>query len=246
MIRVTISTTVSFLSRLWTGVNSEMENGIICASLSVMMLCLFASVSAADLSISVLQNGVLNDNLVMQFQAKEVFTEKVIKFLNRGFTVRIDYTIELWQSRRFWFDHLDRQRIISYQIDFELFEKRYTCSKLQKGKVIESKLDRKLDEIVLWTTRPESPLTIIPADQLDQDASYYYNMEILIATPTTENLKRLQERLSESGEEEKNLSTLTKATFRIARDYISSKNSKKLAVRSEEFHLRDLPKFASD
>jgi len=71
-------------------------------------------------------------------------------------------------------------------------------------------------------------------------------MEILIATPTTENLKRLQERLSESGEEEKNVSTLTKATFRIARDYISSKNSKKLAARSEEFHLRDLPKFAGD
>lgn len=246
MIRVTISTTVSPLSRLWTGAHSEMKNGMIYASLSVMMLCLFASVSAADLSISVLQNGILNDNLVMQFQAKEVFTEKVIKFLNRGFTVRIDYTIELWQSRRFWFDRLDSQRVISYQIDFELFEKRYTCSKLRGDKVIESKLDQKLDEIVLWTTRPESPLTITPADQLDQDASYYYNMEIAIATPTTENLKRLQERLRESEGEGKNLSTLTKATFRIARDYISSKNSKKFAVRSEEFHLRDLPKFAGD
>jgi len=211
-----------------------------------MLLCLFASVSAADLSISVLQNGLLNDNLVMQFQAKEVFTEKVIKFLNRGFTVRIDYTIELWQSRKFWFDRLDSQHTISYQIDFELFEKRYTCSKLRKDKVIESRLDRKLDEIVLWTTRPESPMIITSSDQLDQDANYYYNMEILIATPTTENLKRLQERLSESGEEEKNVSTLTKATFRIARDYISSKNSKKLAARSEEFHLRDLPKFAGD
>jgi hypothetical protein len=223
-----------------------MEKVVIYAGLSVMLLCLFASVSAADLSISVVQNGVLKDNLVMQFQAKEVFTEKVIKFLNRGFTVRIDYTIELWQSRRFWFDHLDSQHIVSYQIDFELFEKRYTCSKLRENKVIESKLDRKLDEIVLWTTRPESPLIITSADQLDRDASYYYNMEILIATPTAENLKRLQERLSESGEEEKSLSTLTKATFRIARDYISSKNSKKLAVRSEEFRLRDLPKFAGD
>ncbi len=223
-----------------------MENGVICAGLSVTLLFLFVGVSAADLSIGVLQNGILNKNLVMQFQAKEVFTEKVIKFLNRGFTVRIDYTIELWQSRKFWFDRLDSQHVISYQIDFELFEKRYACSKLRGSKVIESKLDRKLDEIVLWTTRPESLLTITSADRLDQGASYYYNMEVLIATPTTENLKRLQERLSKSEEEEKNLSTLTRATFRIARDYISSKNSKKLAVRSEEFHLRDLPKFAGD
>ncbi len=223
-----------------------MGNGVIYAGLSVTLLFLFAGVSAADLSIGVLQNGILNKNLVMQFQAKEVFTEKVIKFLNRGFTVRIDYTIELWQSRKFWFDRLDSQHVISYQIDFELFEKRYACSKLRENKVIESKLDRKLDEIVLWTTRPESPLTITSADRLDQNASYYYNMEVLIATPTTENLKRLQERLSKSEEEEKDLSTLTRATFRIARDYISSKNSKKLAVRSEEFHLRDLPKFAGD
>ncbi len=223
-----------------------MGKGVIYLGLFVIMLCLFASVSAADLSISVLQNGIVNDNLVMQFQAREVFTEKVIKFLNRGFTVRIDYTIELWQSRRFWFDRLDSQHRISYQIDFELFEKRYTCSKLRESKVIESKLDRKLDEIVLWTTQPGPPLTITSTDRLDRDASYYYNMEILIATPTAENLKRLQERLSESGEEEKGLSTLTKATFRIARDYISSKNSKKVAVRSKEFHLRDLPKFTSD
>ena len=64
------------------------------------LLGLVSYVFADDVSVKVVENGILKDNLVMQFQAEGVFNEKVMTFLSRGFTVRVDYTIELWRSRK--------------------------------------------------------------------------------------------------------------------------------------------------
>jgi hypothetical protein len=202
-------------------------------------------VRAAGTSIELVQNGVLEGSLIMQFQAEEVFSEKVIKFLNRGFTVGVEYKIELWRKRRYWFDHLNIQHNINYQIDFEPLKKRYVCLKSQQGTAVASKLDRKLAEIVLWTTRPDPPLKIIPSERLDPNASYYYNVEILIATLTTEDIKDLQKWLNEFGGEDEETSTFTKTSFKVAADFISSRNHKKLSARSEEFRLSELPKLDS-
>lgn len=218
---------------------------VLCITLAIGLLCLLAHAHyafAAEASIKMVQNGILNGNLVMQFRAEEVFTEKVIMFLNRGFTVKIEYKIELWRSRRYWFDRLDSQHNISYQIDFEPLEKRYICLKSQQGEAVTSKLDRQLDSIVEWTMQPESPLTVMPVERLDPGAKYYYNIEILIATLTAENIKDLQKWLGQFGGEEKEPSTLTKTSFRVARDFLSSRNHKKLSMQFEQFRLHDLPR----
>ena len=197
---------------------------------------------ADDVSVTVLENGIFQDNLVMQFQAEGVFTERVIKFLTRGFTVRIEYTIELWRSRRWWFDHLDRQINMNYQIDFEPLEKRYTCRISRPGKAITARLDRQLANIIRWTTQPELPITIIPAVQLDSKARYYYNIVVSIATLTAEDISDLR-RWIKVGEKEKETSTLTKTSFKLAKDAISARHRKRVSTRSKKFHLRDLPRF---
>lgn len=180
----------------------------------------------------------------MQFQAEGVFTKKVIKFLNRGFTVRVEYRVELWRKRRYWFDHLDTQHSISYQINFEPLEKRYICLKSQQGAAITSKLDRQLDKIIQWTTLPDPPLKVLPIGQLSQKAEYYYNIEIITATLTGENIKDLRKWLDGFGDKESKDSTLTNTTFRVAKDFISSRNQKKRSARSKDFRLRDLPRIS--
>jgi len=215
--------------------------------LTIGLLCLFANVndvSAAEASIKLVQNGILKGDLVMQFQAEEVFTEKVIKFLNRGFTVRIEYRVELWRKRRYWFDHLDTQHSISYQINFAPLEKRYICLKSQQGAAITSKLDRQLDKIIQWTTLTDPPLIVLPIGQLNPEAEYYYNIEIITATLTGENIKDLRKWLDGFGDKESEDSTLTNTTFRVAKDFISSRNQKKHSARSEDFRLRDLPRLS--
>jgi hypothetical protein len=216
--------------------------------LTIGLLCLLAHVNhvqAAETSIKVIRNGVLNGDLVMQFRVEEVFTEKVIKFLNRGFTVEIEYKIELWRKRRYWFDRLDCQHNISYQIDFEPLEKRYICFRSQQEAEITSKLDQQLDTIIKWTTQPEPPLNVIPLEQLDQNAEYYYNIEILIATLTTDNIKHLQKWLEYGGKEKGN-STITGTSFKLARDFLSSRNRKKVSEQSEKFYPHDLPELSNE
>jgi len=215
--------------------------------LTIGLLCLFASaddVSAAEASIKLIQNGVRENNLVMQFQAEEVFSEKVIKFLNRGFTIRIQYSVELWRSRRYWFDHLDKNHSISYQINFAPLEKRYACLKSQQGAAITSKLDQELDTIIQWATLIDPPLIISPVKLLEPGTEYYYNIQIIVATLTGENIKDLRKWLDGIGTEEDENSTITDTTFRVAMDFISSRNQKKHSVRSEKFRPRDLPKIS--
>ncbi len=218
---------------------------IISSIIVVSLLCLLVYVDDAradDISVKVIENGILEGNLVMQFQAEEVFTEKVIKFLTRGFTVKIEYTIELWKSRKWWFDRLDTQHSIRYQIDFEPLEKRYTCLISEQGKAITSKLERQLANIIQYTTRPELPLIIRPAVKLDEKSSYYYNIIISVATLTAENISDLRKWIR-FGEKEKETSTLTKTSFKLAKDAISSRHRKRVSTRFDKFRLNDLPRF---
>ena len=196
-------------------------------------------VSAYDISINVTENGILEDNLVMRFQANGVFTERVIKFLTRGFTVKIGYTIELWQSRKWWFDRLNSEQKLDYQIDFEPLEKRYTCRVFQLGKAVTSKLERQLSKIIQWTTQPEFPVVVAPVAQLDSEASYYYNIVVSIVTLTAEDINDLRKWIK-VGEKGKETSTITKTSFRMAKDAISARHRRQVSLRSRKFRARDL------
>jgi hypothetical protein len=212
---------------------------------SLFCMAIYAeNVYAADISVKVIENGILDKNLVMQFQAEEVFTEKVIKFLTRGFTVKIEYTIELWRSRKWWFDRLDTQHSVRYQIDFEPLEKRYTCLISEQGKAITSKLEQQLANIIQYATRPELPLTIGPVAELDRESNYYYNIIISVATLTAENINDLR-RWIKFGEKEKETSTITRTSFELAKDAISARHRKRVSMRSDMFRLQNLPKFDS-
>lgn len=224
----------------------KIQNGsnriIFFITLSLILFLVYVNAAdAAEASIKVTQNAIIKGNLMMQVQAEELFTEKVIKFLDRGFTIRLDYRIELWKRRPFWFDSLESQHNISYQISFDPLEKRYVSHKSQEGTAVSSKIDKQQDKIIEWATQTEPPLNIISVEQLDQTARYYYNIEITVSTLTTENIKDLQRWLGEFDEKEEESSTVTKTVFKVAADFISSRNNKKLSARSKQFYLRELP-----
>ncbi|MBD3181986.1 DUF4390 domain-containing protein [Candidatus Poribacteria bacterium] len=217
--------------------------------LSVIIIYYFiypSKVIGNDEVINIVKNEVINGKLAPTFKANGVFTNRVVKYLNRGFTVRIDYKIELWRKRRFWFDSLESQKRLSYQMNFVPLEKRYLCVKYQDGKALESKLDRQQEEIIKWVTQPEPPLKLVNTMELDQKSGYYYNIEVIVATLTTENIEHLQQWLDEFDEEEEDKSTFTETTLKVAADLLSSRNRKNKTFRSEIFHIYNLPKLYMD
>ncbi len=213
--------------------------------LAIGLICLFANaseISAAENMARVIQNGILKNNLAVRIRAGSVFNDKIIRFLDRGFTIRIEYNIELWQSRGFWFDRLEKQKEFSYQVDFDALEQKYVCQRTNQNSSIIAKTEKELEKIIEWVTYPDFPIMFTPIAQLESDSEYYYNINILVATLTAENVKDLQKWMGEF--EEKESSSLAKTAFKIISDFISSRNHKQYSVRTDKFSPSELPKLA--
>jgi hypothetical protein len=220
------------------------------ALFSILIICILSLLylrcaGADETNVELVLNAIAENNLVMQFQSEGIFTEKVVKFLTRGFTIQIEYKIELWRRRRFWFDSLEIQKIIGYKMEYERLGKRYVCLKYQKNESIVSKLDQQLGAIAKWITLPDPPLIVAPVKKLDQDSEYYYTIIVSVATMTAQDIEDLQKWLGEFEEEQEEPSGLTKTSFKIAADFISSRNHQEFSVRSKRFRLNKLPKISS-
>jgi hypothetical protein len=208
------------------------------------LLCLSANTSevcAAEEMVKIIQNGIIKDDLSIKIRAgNNIFNNRIIKFLDRGFTIRIEYSIELWQSRGIWFDRLDKQQNIHYQLDFEPLEQKYICQRTFQNSQITTKMDKKIDRIIDWVINPDLAIKVSPIMQLDNNSSYYYNISVLVATLTAENLKDLQKWMGEFESQEE--SSLSKTAFKVIMDFISSRNHKQYSIKSEKFRVAELPK----
>ncbi|MGB9596587.1 MAG: DUF4390 domain-containing protein [Candidatus Poribacteria bacterium] len=209
------------------------------------ILCIFANtaeVSSAENTVRIIQNCILKGNLAMKFQADDIFDQKVMKFLNRGFTVRVEYNIELWQKRGYWFDSLRSQRSISYQINYDPIEKIYQCQRFQNGLKVTTKSDKQIDNLARWIVSPDLYLVFGPIDQLSLNDRYYYNIEVLVATLTAENVRDLRKWLGDFGEQGEQSSSFSKTAVNMIIDFLSSRNHKRFSTRSEQFYISALPK----
>ncbi len=209
------------------------------------MLCIFANtseVSSAESTVRVIHNCILKGNLAMKFQSENIFDQKVMKFLNRGFTVRIEYNIELWQKRGYWFDSLRNQRSINYQINYDPIEKIYQCQRSQDSSDIITKSDRQIDNLAKWITSPEIYLIFDPIDQLSLNDRYYYNIEVLVATITAENVRDLRRWIGDISDQGEQTSSFSKTAVNVIIDFLSSRNHKRFFARSEQFYVSTLPK----
>lgn len=209
------------------------------------ILCIFANtaeVSSAENTVRIVQNCILKGNLAMKFQTDDIFNQKVMKFLNRGFTVRVEYNIELWQKRGYWFDSLRSQKSISYQINFDPIEKIYQCQRSQDGSRIITKSDKQIDNLSRWVINPDIYLIFDPIDQLSLNDRYYYNIEVLVATLTAENVRDLRRWMGDFSDKGDQSSSFSKTTINMIIDFLSSRNHKRFSVRSEQFYISELPR----
>ena len=93
-----------------------------------MVFLLFLALPHAALgegSINFYDFRVLDGWLEVDFRFQEGLSGKVIETLERGLPATIQYEVELWRTRSSWFDKLEASRFITYEIRFDVIEKRY-------------------------------------------------------------------------------------------------------------------------
>lgn len=172
--------------------------------------------------------------------ADKIFTQKTLKNLHLGFTIRIVYRMELWLSRRFWFDKLKAQEEITYELNYYIWPENYKCLITRRDK-IEPKVSDKVEEVAEWITNVE-PLKIPTDDKFDFNDKYYYTIKADIATLTKKDIQELRQWLEDSDGEEENESSISRATFKVISAFLSSRYHRKFSIASEKFRLKELEK----
>jgi len=212
-----------------------------CLVLFISVCPVFLAIAAPP-PITIVKNYISQDALVMGFSvnAEKIFTEKTLKNLNIGFTIRTVYRVELWISRRFWFDKLEAQEEITCELNYDILQENYKCLISRRDK-IEPKVSTKLKQVAEWITDVE-PIKILTADEFDFKGRYYYTIKADIATLTTEDIQNLRRWLEDSDGEEGNESSISRATFRVISAFLSSRYHRKFSVESEKFRLKELEK----
>lgn len=210
----------------------------------ISVLCLLASVNttrASETPITIVRNELSADALLVSFEvnADKVFTPQTLMFLQRGFTLRIDYTVELWRSRSFWFDKLEAQEQIRCELNYDILSRNYKCI-ISRTDKIEPQKGNELSKAIEWVTKMDS-LEILTRQKLDLNGQYYYTIKADIATLTAKDIRDLQRWLENDSDERKGGKlSISRATFNIVTAFLSAKNHRKFSMESQKFHGDEL------
>jgi hypothetical protein len=197
--------------------------------------------SAAESKIQITNSKIKEGQLVVSFEAQNFIAGKAIEFLNSGFTLKLNYIIELWKSHSFWFDKPIAQRKIEHIITYDIIRREYsTLRKIEEE--ISTETMFKIEQIVEWTTK-FIDVEISQFENLQKDASYYYSINAELNMLTVDDFKDLrllwrkerEERKSEAGF----LGSLSNIFLGLFFDIVVSQNVVRLKTESEKFQITE-------
>lgn len=74
--------------------------------------------------------------LVFDFELLHLFNEDVLKGLRKGMTAAIEYRVQLWEERRYWFDRMVLEKTNRMKIGYDNWEKCYVLMRPQETPVL--------------------------------------------------------------------------------------------------------------
>ncbi|MBM3238505.1 DUF4390 domain-containing protein [Candidatus Poribacteria bacterium] len=214
---------------------------ILCLILMFYLISSLHTVKASEAPITIVQNQLSAEALIVSFEvnADNVFTPQTLTFLQRGFTIRTDYTVELWRSRNIWFDKLEAQEQIRCELNYDIVSRSYKCI-ISRTDKIEPQKGNELSKAMEWVTKMDS-LEILTRQKLDLNGQYYYTIKADVATLTAQDMRDLQRWLeSDSGERKDGELSISRATFSIVTAFLSAKNHRKFSMESQKFRGGEL------
>jgi hypothetical protein len=207
----------------------------------VGILCFLSSteeIAAAESQIEIIGSKNKAGQLAVSFEVHDFLTGKAIEFLNKGFTLKINYTTELWKSHSFWFDELVAQRKIESVITYDIVRREYSVFR-KEGEEISEKTFFKMEQIVDWATKLMD-VEIFQIDKLQKKAFYYYSINAELRMLTADDIKDLQrwfsdlesKKASESGSH-----SLSNIFLNVIAEFLVSRRVVRLKTESKKFRI---------
>ena len=152
-------------------------------TLIILLILLFSSVVFAQEEIRFQKISIEKDYLCVSFSFDSLFNEKLVQGLDRGLTLSIKYDIEVWRSVKGWFDRIVSTKSIWFRISYNRLQKKYNLvSEVEKRG--SNDLDR-LKKVCTVLDNEE----IVPADRLNINDRYYFNVKCLVKQLSIENIE---------------------------------------------------------
>jgi hypothetical protein len=197
-------------------------------------------IAAAESQINITGSKVKAGRLIIGFEAQNFLAGKAIEFLNKGFTLKVSYTIELWKSRSFWFDKPVAQRKIEHVIIYNLVRREYSCFRKVGDKISEETLF-KIEQLVDWATK-FMDVEISQIEKLQKNVLYYYSINAELNMLTADDIKDLRLWFSDienTRASESNSSSLSNIFLNIVADFLVSQKVVRLKTVSEKFRITE-------
>jgi len=178
---------------------------------------------------------------MISFEAQNFLAGRALEYLNKGFTVQLNYTIELWKSRGFWFDRPITQQKLEHIITYDIVRREYSVFR-KIDKEISEKTIFKIEPLIDWVTK-FMEIGISKIKKLQDKSFYYYSINAELKMLTADDLKDLQLWLSGIEDETKSTDksrSLSSIFIGIVTDFLVSQKSIKLKMESEKFQIQKL------
>lgn len=209
----------------------------------VVLFTLKAEAAEAKLRVESvkLSSGYLTCNLV----GENLFSDKALNFMNKGFTSVVEYTVELWEERGLWFDELVVSRKLIYSVDHpDVLSSEYKVIRWLSGVTTESVVNSIDDAVAVTQYNPKFRLTT--AGKLDRNGLYYIVVWAQMRSLTAQNLEDVRRWLKDlkPGEEEIKAGSITSKlssmVFGLASDFLISQNTLRVQGQSRTFSPKNL------
>lgn len=128
------------------------------------------------------QGSILTDLAVV-----DSLPARLIEYINKGVPAAFEYGVEVWRTRRGWFDEHIADRKLTFRVRYDTWEKNYTVMQIRPDLTIEHILSRNREVLDLVTTTSR---VSIPLD--DTSGNFYLVGKLSIKIMTLSNFREVE------------------------------------------------------
>ena len=157
---------------------------VICLAI-VLSIVVTSSARSVDIEFRYLK---FNEGMILtDLAVVDSLPISLIEYINKGVPVAFEYGLEIWKTRRGWFDRHITDRKLTYRVRYDTWEKNYTVMQIKPDLTIEHILsdNREVVDLVTATRRVSIPLN-------DTSGTFYVVGKLSIKTMTLSNFKEVE------------------------------------------------------
>lgn len=113
--------------------------------------------------------------------------DQIIKYMNKGVPIAVEYNIEIWRENPGWFDRPAAKSAVLYKVRYDSWEKRYAVAQISEGLTIEHALNREREAIDLLTSSGRQQFAVTDSSQY-----FYLRARLIIKTMSFSNYKEVE------------------------------------------------------